>query len=163
MAATVQIIEKNGAGGTPTDKTGGNVRLKKADNSTVDLNNPLVKPPSGSDWSFEKWLRLNVTGGTYSQITSIRAYFDGSSGLGTGVNLWAKAVSSYTTPAQGTASTGYANAFTYTEGAPLSLGAGPYTSTGEKGDHLVLLAEVTSAASGGLTASETLTVAWDEI
>lgn len=163
MPATVQIIEKNTAGATATDKTSGSVRLKKADNSTVDLANPLVKPSSGSDWSFEKWLRLNVTGGTYTQITSIRAYTDGSSGLGTGVNLWAKAEASYATPAQGTASTGYANAFTYTSGAPLSLGAGPFTSTGEKGSHLVLLAEVTSAASGGLTASESITFAWDEI
>ena len=163
MPATVQIIEKNGAGGTPTDKTSGSVRLKKADNSTVDLLNPLVKPASGSDWSFEKWLRLNVTGGTYTQMTNIRAYMDGSSGLGTGINLWAKAEASYATPAQGTASTGYANAFTYTSGSPLSLGAGPFTSTGEKGSHLVLLAEVTDAAAGGLTPSEAITFEWDEI
>lgn len=163
MAATVQIIEKNGAGPTTTDKTGGNVRLKKADNSTVDLANPLVKPASGSDWSFEKWLRLNITGGSYTQITNVRAYTDGSSGLGTGVNLWAKAEADYATPALGEDSDGYANAFTYTSGAPLSLGAGPFTSTGEKGDHLVLLAEVTDAASGGLTPSESITFAWDEI
>lgn len=163
MAATVQIVEKNGAGGTTTDKTSGTVRFKNADNSTVDLVNPMVKPPSGSDWSFEKWLRLNVTGGTYTQITNIVAYSDGSSGLGTGVNIWAKSVASYATPAEGTASTGYANLFTYTFGAPLSLGAGPFTSTGEKGNHLVMLAEVTSAASGGLTSSETVTIGWDEI
>lgn len=163
MPATVQIIEKNGAGGTPTDKTGGTVRLKKADNSTVDLNSPLVRPPSGSDWSFEKWLRLNITGGTYSQITAVRAYTDGSSGLGTGVNLWARAVASYATPVLGTSSSGYANAFTYTSGSSLGLGAGPFTGTGERGDHLVLLAEVTNAAAGGLTPSETITIAWDEI
>jgi hypothetical protein len=163
MPATVQIIEKNGAGGTPTDKTSGTVRLKTADNATVDLLNPIVRPPSGSSWSFEKWLRLNVTGGTYSQITSIRAFTDGSSGLGTGVNLWARAVATYTTPALGTSSAGYANAFTFTTGAPLSLGAGPFTGTGERGDHLVLLAEVQSTAAGGLTATENVTIAWDEI
>lgn len=163
MAATVQIVEKNGAGGTTTDKTGGTVRFKNADNSTVDLNNPMVKPGAGSDWSFEKWLRMNVTGGTYSQITNAKLYSDGTSGLGAGINIWAKAVTSYATPAEGTASTGYANLFTYTSGAALSLGAGPFTSTGEKGDHAVLLAEVTSSASGGLTASETITLAWDEI
>lgn len=162
MPATVQIVEKNSAGGTTTDKTSGTVRFKNADNSTVDLNNPMVKPPSGSDWSFEKWLRLNVTGGTYTQITNVKAYTDGSSGW-TGVNLWAKAVASYATPAEGTSSSGYANAFTYTSGAPLSLGAGPFTSTGEKGDHLVMLMEVTSSASGGVLAGETLTLAWDEI
>lgn len=163
MAATVQIVEKTGAGGTQTDKTSGTVRFKNADNATVDLNNPMVKPPSGSDWSFEKWLRANVSGGTYSQITNLKAYTDGSSGLGTGVNLWAKAVSSFATPAEATASTGYTNLFDYTSGSPLSLGSGPYTSTGEKGDHLVLVCEVQSTASGGLTSSETLTLAWDEI
>ena len=108
------------------------IRFKNADNSTVDLNNPMVKPTSGSDFSFEKWLRLNVTGGTYSQITNIKAYSDGANGLGTGVLLWAKAVTSYATPAEATATTGYTNFFTYTSGSPLSLGAGPYTSTGEK-------------------------------
>lgn len=163
MAATVQILEKNGAGGTGTDKTSGTIRFKNADNATVDLNNPMVKPPSGSDWSFEKWLRFNVSGGSYSQITNIVAYMDGANGLGTGISLWAKAVTSYATPAEGTSSTGYTNAFSYTSGSPLSLGAGPYTSTGEKGDHLVMLAEVASTASGGLTPSETLTMAWDEI
>lgn len=163
MAATVQIVEKTGAGGTQTDKTSGTVRFKNADNATVDLNNPMVKPPSGSDFSFEKWLRLHVAGGTYSQITNIKAYTDGSSGLGTGVNLWAKAVTTYATPAEATATTGYTDLFSYTSGSALSLGAGPYTSTGEKGDHLVAMCEVTSSASGGLTASETLTFAWDEI
>lgn len=163
MAATVQIIEKNGAGGTATDKTGGTVRFKNADNSTVDLVNPMVKPSSGSDFSFEKWLRLNVTGGSYTQITNIKMYTDGTSGLGTGVNVWAKAVGSYATPAEATATTGYANAFTYNSGAALSLGAGPFTSTGEKGDHCVMMCEVTSSASGGLTPSETITFAWDEI
>ena len=163
MAATVQIGEKNGAGGTFTDKTSGTIRFKNADNSTVDLSNPMVKPGAGTDYSFEKWLRLNVTGGTYSQITNIKAYSDGANGLGTGVGLYAKAVTSYATPAEATATTGYTDFFTYTSGSSLSLGAGPYTSTGEKGDHLVMICTVASTASGGLTASETLTVAWDEI
>jgi len=101
--------------------------------------------------------------GTYTQATNGKFYTDGASGLGAGINLWAKAVASYATPAQETASTGYANAFTYTAGASLSLGAGPVTGTGEKFDHVVLAAEVTSSASGGLTPSETITFAWDEI
>lgn len=163
MPATVQLVEKNGSTPTLTDKTGGTIRFKNADNATVDLVDPMVKPTSGSDWSWQKWLRLNVTGGTYTQISNLRAYTDGSNGLGTGLNLWARAAASYATPAEETASTGYANAFGYTSGSPLSLGAGPYTGTGEKGDHLVMALEVTSSASGGLTPSETLTVAWDEI
>lgn len=163
MAATVQIVEKNGAGATQTDKTSGNIRFKNADDSTVDLNNPMVKPTSGTDYSFEKWLRMYVSGGSYSQITNVKAYSDGSNGLGTGVGLYAKAVSSYATPAEATSTSGYTDFFTYTSGSPLTLGAGPYTSTGEKADHLVMIATVGSTASGGLTPSETLTLAWDEI
>ena len=163
MAATVQIGEKNGAGATFTDKTSGTIRFKNADDATVDLNNPLVKPTSGNDYSFEKWLRMNVTGGTYSQITNVKAYSDGSNGMGTGVEVYAKAVTSYATPAEATATTGYTNFFSYTSGSALSLGAGPFTSTGEKGDHLVMMARIDNTVSGGLTPSETLTLAWDEI
>lgn len=163
MAATVQIIEKNGAGGTPTDKTSGQIRFKNADNATVDTANPMVKPGAGTDYSFEKWLRLNVTGGTYTEITNIKAYMDGANGLGTGVTLYAKAVASYATPAEATGTAGYTDAFTYTSGSPLSLGAGPYTSTGEKGDHLVMMMAVGTTASGGITSSETLTISYDEI
>jgi hypothetical protein len=163
MVATVQIIEKNGAGGTGTDKTSGTIRFKNADDATVDLNDPMVVPGSGTDYSYEKWLRLNVTGGSYSQITNIEAYSDGANGLGTGVGLYAKAVTSYATPAEATTTSGYTDFFSYTSGSPLSLGAGPFTSTGEKGDHLVMIATVADTASGGLTASETLTIAWDEI
>lgn len=163
MAATVQIVEKNGAGGTQTDKTAGTIRFKNADNSTVDTSNPMVKPGAGSDFSFEKWIRFNVSGGTYTQITNVRAYSDGANGLGTGVLLWAKAVTSYATPAEATATTGYTNFFTYTSGSPLTLGAGPFTSTGEKADHLVMMCEVQSTATGGVTPTETLTIAWDEI
>jgi hypothetical protein len=128
MAATVQIIEKNGAGGTATDKTSGNIRFKNADNATVDTANPMVKPGAGVDYSFEKWLRMNVSGGTYTEITNVKAYMDGGNGLGTGVTLYAKAVASYATPAEATGTGGYADAFTYTSGSPLTLGAGPYTS-----------------------------------
>lgn len=163
MAATVQIIEKNGAGGTATDKTSGSVRFKNADNSTVDLVNPMVKPASGTDYSFEKWLRFNVSAGTYSQITNVKAYTDGANGLGTGVLLWAKAVAAFATPAEATATTGYTNAFTYTSGAALTLGAGPFTSTGEKGDHMVMILTIDNTCAGGVTAGETLTFAWDEI
>jgi hypothetical protein len=163
VPATVQIIEKNGVGGTPTDKTSGTIRFKNADNATVDLNDPMVVPNSGTDYSFEKWIRLNVTGGTYSQITNIRAYSDGANGLGTGIGLHARAVASYATPAEATSTSGYTDFFTYTSGSPLTLGAGPFTSTGEKGDHLVMIATVADTASGGLTPTETLTIAWDEI
>ena len=163
MAATIQILEKNGAGGTGTDKTSGNIRFKNADNSTVDTSNPMVKPGAGVDYSFEKWIRFNVSGGTYTEITNVKAYMDGGNGLGTGVTLYAKAVASYATPAEASSVSGYTDAFTYTSGSPLTLGAGPFTSTGEKADHLVMMLTVGTTASGGITPSETLSIVWDEI
>lgn len=163
MAATVQIVEKNGAGGTQTDKTSGTIRFKNADNSTVDTSNPMVKPGAGTDYSFEKWLCFNVSGGTYTEISNIKAYSDGANGLGTGIGLYAKAVTAYSTPAEATATTGYTSFFTYTSGSALTLGAGPYTSTGEKGDHLVMIMTVDNTATGGMTPTEALSFSWDEI
>lgn len=163
MAATVQIVEKNGAPGTQTDKTSGTIRFKNADDSAVNTSNPMVKPVAGTDYSFEKWLRLNVTGGTYTEILNIVAYSDGALSLGAGFGIYAKAVASYATPAEATAITGYTAFASLTSGAPLSLGAGPYSGTGEKGDHLVMIMTVDNTAAGGVTATETLTLAWDEI
>lgn len=163
MSATVTIVEKNGAGATATDKTSGTIRFKNADDATVDLVNPMTVPPSGVDYSVEKWLRLKVTGGTYTDISNIRAYMDGANGFGTGVSLYGKAVTSYTTPAEATSHSGYSDMFGYTSGSPLDLGGDGSTGTGEKGDHLVMEMEVASTASGGLLSAETLTIAWDEI
>ena len=162
MAASVKIVEKNGALGTQTDKTSGSIRFKNADDSTVDSNNRMIVPPSGYDYSYEKWLRLQVDVAASVDITNVRFYSDGGNGFGTGVTLWAKAVSSYSTPAEATATTNYADAFTYTSAAPLSLGAGPYTGTGEKGDHCVLMMRVADTASPGTLSTETLTFAFDE-
>lgn len=162
MAATVIINEKNGAGETATDKTSGTIRFKNADDASVNLSDPMVIPTSGSDWSYEKWARLNVSG-TFTQIENLKAYTDGSNGLGTGVNAWYKTASSYSTPSQPTSSSGLTDLFTATSGSPINLGNGPYTSAGDIGSYLVMSLEVQSTASSGVTPSETLTFSYDEI
>lgn len=165
MAATVQIVEKNGTAGTPTNKTSGTVRFKNADNATVDLVNPLVVPATGTEYSFEKWLRVNVSAVPDTNISNLAFYTDGASGFGTGVTTYAKTVATFATPAEATGVGGYTDAFTYTSGATLDLdtGTGVYTGTGQKGTHLVMIMTVgTGAASGTLTA-ETGTVSYDEI
>ena len=163
MVATVLIVEKNGAGGTNTDKTGGTIRMKDADDSNVDTNNPMVIPGSGSNYSFEKWLRMKMTVAPSVQLSNLKFYTDGTNSMGTGINLWAKNVTTFATPAQVSSTTGYTNAFSYSSGSPLVLGAGPYTTTGEMGDHVVLAQEVQSTATQGQTPSETLTFSYDEI
>lgn len=165
MVATVTIGEKTGAGGTYTDKTGGTVRFKNADNATVDSGNPMVIAAGTTDYSFEKWLRLRIgaTGPSVS-ISNLKFYTDGANGMGTGVNLYAKAVATFATPAHATATTGYTSAFSYTSVAPLSLGAGPFSAINtEMGDHCVMMMTAGDTASPGTTPSETLTFSYDEI
>ena len=161
MAATVQLIEKNGAGGTGTDKTSGNIRFKNADDATVDLNNPLVKPPSATT-QLREVAAMNVTGGSYSQITNVVSTPDGSNGMGTGVEVYAKAVSSYSTPAEASSITG-----TRTLQLHQRLGAEPRCRPvhqhRREGRPRVLICRIDNTVSGGLTSSETITLAWDEI
>jgi hypothetical protein len=162
MAATVQIREKNGAGQTATDKTNGTVRFKTADEAAVNTADPMLVPATGTNYSFEKWLRFYVSGGSYTNITNIEVYTDGSSGMGTGVGVFAKTAAAYATPAEATSTSGYTSLFTYTSGSPLTVGAGPFTSTGDKGDYVVMVMTVADTASSGVTSAETVTWVWDE-
>lgn len=164
MVATVLIREKNTAGETPTDKTSGTVRYKNADNATVDANDPMVIPGSGSDWSFEKWLRLNVSVAPDNQIENVRAYTDGSEAA-TGVNYWYRVVGTFATPAQPTNNAGLTDLFTATSGSPIDMDAintGPFTGTGDIADYLVTSLEVQDTATQGNLAAETLTFSFDE-
>ena len=178
MAATVQIRELNGVGPTATDKTSATIRFKDADNAAVDLNAVLRVPSSGRQYSFRKVLRTYVSGGAFTQIANLRAYLDGSNGLGTGVKLWYATTGTYTQPAvpdeandppQFPGVTPMADAFGLTVGSPGDLdgvNTGPFDSTGvpkEIGDYLNLVLEVETTAGQGVTPGETLTVAWDEI
>ena len=163
MTATVQIIEKNGTAGTATQKDSGTVRFKNADNATVDSNNPMVVPTSGSDYSYEKWLRLKVTVAPDTNISNLAMYSDGSIGFGTGVTPYAKAVATYATPAEATATAGYTALASYTSGSALDLGTAAVTGTGEKGSHAVLMLKVDSTASPGTLSAETLTFSYDEL
>ena len=180
MAATVIINEYNGAGpGTKTNKTSGTIRFKNADNAVVDLNDPLVVPASGQEYSFEKWLRLQITGGTFTQISNLRAYSDGANSFGTGIKLWHAVSGAYIQPvvpseaadppqsaAAGSPVEPMTDFFARTQGSPADLdgiNTGPFTATGDIGDFLALVMEVEPTASQGVLTAETLTFAYDEI
>ena len=165
MVATVQIVEKNGTAGTNTQKDSGTVRFKNAGNATVDTNDPMVIPAAtGSfDYSYEKWLRLKITVAPDTNLSNLKFYTDGANGFGTGVTMWAKAVATYATPAEATATAGYADAFTYTSGSALDLGTATVTGTGEVGSHAVLMLRVQGTASPGTLSFETGYFAYDEL
>lgn len=174
MAATVLLRELNGAGQTPTDKSSATIRYRLSDDPAVNLTNPIIVPTTATAYSYKKFHRLYVSGGTFTQITDIAAYTDGTSGYGTGIKLWWLAAASYATPdipstAQDPpqhSATPMVNAFTYTSGAPLSLGAGPFDSTSlpkQIGSYLVSVMEVEIGATSGVKTAEPYTVVWSEI
>ena len=183
MAATVIINEYNGASGVKTGKTPGTVRFKNADNATVDLNDPLAVPSSGQEYSFEKWLRLEITdAGGFTQIDNLRAYSDGTNNFGTGVKLWYAVAGAYMQPvvpdeasdppqsaAAGSPVENMTDFFSATQASPIDLDAintGPFTDGSPAeviGDYLVLVMEVETGASQGVLTAETLTFAFDEI
>ena len=173
MAATVLIQEHNGTQGAEvqTDKTSGSIRFKNADNATVDSGDPLIAPASGQEYSYEKWLRLNVTVAPSANISNLKAYSDGANGMGTGVKVWYATDTAYSTPVVPSESNdppqhdlaGMTDFFAATAASPISLGAGPYTGTGQKGDYLVLVMEIESTTGQGSVPGETITFAYDEI
>ena len=169
MAATVDIMEHNGAGAVQTTKTSGTIRFKDADDANVDLNNPIVRPGAGSVFSFEKAMRLRIGGtGPTGSITSPRAFSDGANGFGTGVTMEAgeQDGATYAQPVNTDSSIATVDFFSFTSGSPKALDVtqtGPYSGTNvDIADFLYLQAEVASTSSPGLTPTETLTIAYDE-
>jgi hypothetical protein len=88
---------------------------------------------------------------------------DGANGLGTGVGIQYKKEASYGQPIDITSTAGFSDIFAATSGAPVPLGTATVTATGDFGDYLTMFMSVASTASPGVTPSETLTFAWDEI
>ena len=162
MVATVQIVQKNGAGGSPTVVSGSTFTFKNADNPDNDHNNRMIVPNVGADYSFEKWFALKVTAAPDIDIADIRFYSTGVNPYGTGVTCWAKTENAFATPAEATTEADYADAFSFTAAAPLTVGAGPYSGTGEKGDYVVMMLKVTDTAGQGVLPGAVFTFAWDE-
>ncbi len=184
MAANVIIEEWNGTGGseTRTDKTSGSIRFKNADNATVELSNPLVVPGSGQEYSYEKWVRLAIEGGAFTQVDNLQVYTDGANNFGAGIKLWHALAGAYMTPvipnesndppqspAAGSPQENMADLFGLTSGSPGDLDAidiGPFTDGSPLeaiGDWIVMVMEVETGASNGVLTAETLTFSYDEI
>lgn len=94
MPATVNILSQHGNAysGTSAISTsnvaGSSIRFKLADNDTVDSNNPVAIPASGTNYSWLKQLRFSVPDlGGSSQLNNLRFYTSGSFGTGVGLNV----------------------------------------------------------------------------
>jgi len=162
MAATVQIHEMT-ASDTGTDKTDGTIRFKSADETSVDTNNRLTIPTSGTNYSYTKQLQLNVTVAPDTDLQDLEAYTDGNNGFGTGVGVQYDTAGSFSaninTDISGT------DLFTADSGSPIdmdSTNTGPHTGTGYQGDLLRMQMTVADTATQGTLTAETLTFSYTE-
>ena len=94
MVATVAVYVETGLNATPVavDTTSipnspPNIRFKTADDPTIDTNNPIPIPASGTKRSFWKNIFLKVTAGPFVQIDEIK-FFTGGGGFGTGITVF---------------------------------------------------------------------------
>src|SRR5712692_9077134 len=160
MVATLKIFVdtggSNGVPGTSTDTTAltpSNVRLKTADDPTIDLVNPIPIPASSVNNSFWKSCFVKCTVAPNTQINNLKVYTGGTD-FGTGIttkignqfpthNLASTAGYKVATGVVGTSGddmvtalyvTSYANLFSFTSGAPLT---GP--SISETGGNITLI------------------------
>jgi hypothetical protein len=168
MPAIIQIHEMS-ALDAGVDKTSGTVRFKKADNATVDNNDPIPIPDSGNAYSFTKMLRAYMAEPPDTQVENFRWYTDGNNGFGTGVSVNVKNAGATWAANVDTEMTGGSDLFGYTEGVPLDgdgTDVGPFGSAEAYsyiGDLIRMQMVVAATASPGNLPAETLTLAYDEI
>lgn len=168
MAATVVIASWHGtsAGKTSSNTTDGQaVRFKQADNDTVDLNNKIPIPPSGTSYSYPKNFQFNCTVAPSNLIDNLSVYSDGASGMGTGVDILVANNAAYLDPTvvgnQTAAISGGTSIFTKTQGSPQAI-TGTTSTTGLFGNFITMQMTVLSTASPGTTPAETITFSYDE-
>jgi len=190
MVATFNVmLDTGGSDNSPGASTSidalgpPNLRFKRADNATIDSNNPCIVPAAGTSYSRWKSLYLKCTGAPSVQVDNVKLYTDGG-GFGTGITV--KVGDQFPVHNSG-ATTGYdvadtddqamagghtdistsTDVFTYTSGSPLSLtiseSGNIINATNETTNYFVLQMETTSSASPGDLANETFTLQYDEI
>jgi len=191
MVATVAVFVETGPNATPvpTDTTAlgpPNIRFKTADDPTIDANNPIPIPASGTKRSFWKHIFLEVTAGPFTQIDNVKFFTDGT-GFGTGITTFV----ADETPTKNSASTaGYdqatgmvgddgdeltthtnvtakTDAFTFTSGTPktvsISESGAIIDAVNETTNYVIGQMDVASTAGPGDLPNETWTFQYDEI
>lgn len=162
------------------------LKMKTADNSTIDNVNPIPKPAAGLNYSFWKQVYLKCSVAPSGVCNAFKWYTDGG-GFGAGIALKIGTQHPAKTSisdagyevATGTVGetgnemvaahaglTASSDAFGYTSAAPKTVTCGEAGSaidaTGETTNYVVLQAEVGPTAGAGTPSSETITWKWDE-
>ena len=194
MAAILQeCFDNGGTDGNPANETvvdalgPPRLKMKTADNATIDNLHPIPKPAAGTVYSFFKQVYLKCSAAPSSQCDNFKWFTDGG-GFGTGIALKigtqhpvknsgdnagyevATGVVGESGDEMVAAHAGLSeslDAFGYTSAAPKSVTCGQAGSIiddiGDTTNYIVLQAEVISTASNGAPGNEVCTWRWDEI
>ena len=167
MAATVELRCFTGTNaGTESGAITG-IDFISADNATNSLANrtanPITIPDAGTNYSFEKWLKLRIIVAPANSISNIKFWTDGGFATGTGVKYGTTATGA--TPVQTASTKATTDASTATSAAKATWDSGSYTTTGLIASFLVLQLNVTTtAAQGNWNGSgETFYYSYDEM
>lgn len=164
-----------------------NLKFKTADDTTIDLENPVPVPVSGTKYSFWKHIYLYCDVAPDIQIDNVRLYTDGT-GYGTGItinvglqfptkNSGSNAGYEVATGTVGDTGdevvaghggiTSVVSLFSKIEASPLVISISEAGSVidnvGESTNYIVLQAAVVNTASPGNPDNETITFKYDEI
>lgn len=173
MAATVEVRNFTGASpGLGVDVTNQTMRLKLADNSIQDDQNPVPVPASGVAFSFRKSLKIVATTAPDNRIRNLRFFTLGES-LGPGRDVFFARTGSYvqaTTADEGGA-IGSTNVDLLTPTTPEVIQAGDVilssdsfpTDGGARQDFVMLqLRNDPTATVGNAAAAKSLAYEYDE-
>jgi hypothetical protein len=195
MVATLSIFKDtvgtNGSPGTSTDigpLGPPSLRLKTADNVTIDSTNPVPIPASGTNYSFASSLYVKVLIAPNTQINNFKIYTDAGA-FGNGITTYigdqyptrnsgstaGYIVATGTTGTTGTEMIAFytgittkTNIFTFTSGSPatgpsISEAGNILTSIGHTTNYFVVQANVGSTATPGTKPQSVWSTQWDEI
>ena len=190
-AATMKVYyDWGGSDGAPgtahnvTDNGTNKVRFKQADNATIDSNNPIPVPTSGSNYSYWKHMYLLVSAAEdMTQIDNVKFYSDGAvfDSYG-GVDVFVATATPIKTSAidagydladSATALANHGsvsvatNANNYTSGSPLTVSISEsgniLDGTNDTTDYVLINLKVGVTASSGTLTAESLVFQFDEV
>lgn len=159
MVATLQWQNSTAASATYSTVT--KLRFKAANNNTDDLVNPLIKPTAGTNYSFEKSCRINVSVAPSTQLSNLRVLLSVHP-VQTGFSVYYgfQVLGSYTQPI-GTVSS---VATTELQTSEVSwANSGTFTTTGMWGDIVIFQVRLATTVSGGESTDFTIIARYDEI
>lgn len=169
MAATYRFDAGSGAGPTMAAFPAGG-RFHRADSHpTTDGSTTFIPvPTSGTNYSWRKSFKLNVTATPVGSVANLRFFSDAVS-WGTGITALAKVSASYVQGSSSDNSTPISSATdvtTYTSASPLTVNAGTVLSNPSTGygtqDYVVMQVAGVSTVVAGTTSARTLTYRVDE-